>query len=90
MTTITTKLVKDGNSMAVRLPKQVLAMSGLTGVVQLDVRRGAIILRTPTKARPGWRQQIEREIAAHGQPATIDDYGDLRAEIEATLKDGLT
>lgn len=89
MTTINTKLIKDGNSMAIRLPKQVLAMSGLTDIVQLDVKRGQITMRAPHKPREGWRQQIEREIAAHGPLATADDYGDLQAENDATLGDGL-
>jgi antitoxin component of MazEF toxin-antitoxin module len=89
MAIITTKLIKDGNSMAVRLPKQVLAMSGLTGMVQLDVRRGVITMRAPASSRTGWREQIKQDIIDNGPLATADDYGDLQAENEATLKDGL-
>jgi len=89
MTNLTTKLVPDGNSMAVRLPKQVLTMSGLSGVVQLSVKRGQITIRTPRNPREGWRQQIEQEVTANGLPAIVDDYGDMLAEINATLGDGL-
>jgi antitoxin component of MazEF toxin-antitoxin module len=89
MTTLTTKLVPDGNSMAIRLPKQVLIMSGLSGVVQLSVRRGQVTIRTPRNPREGWSQQIKREVAANGLPIMTDDYGDMLAEIDATITDGL-
>ncbi len=89
MTTITTQIVKDGNSMAVRLSKPVLSMSGLHGKVQLDVKRGQITLRAADKPRASWRQQIEKEIKAHGPPDDIDGYGNMSAERDATLGDGL-
>ena len=95
MATITTKLVKDGNSMAVRLSKPVLAMSGLTGTVRLEVKQGQIIMRaaprrtTRRKPREGWRQKIEQEIKAHGPITYADDYGDMMKEIDATVGDGL-
>jgi antitoxin component of MazEF toxin-antitoxin module len=89
MNTITTKLVPDGNSMAIRLPKQILVMSGLAGTVQLGVKRGQITIRTPRNPRQGWQQRIEQEIAANGLPGTVDDYGDMLAEMDATLADGL-
>jgi antitoxin component of MazEF toxin-antitoxin module len=89
MTSLTTKLVPDGNSMAIRIPKQVLTMSGLSGAVQLTVKRGQITIRTPRNPREGWKQQIEQEIVANGLPAMVDNYGDMLAEIDATLGDGL-
>jgi antitoxin component of MazEF toxin-antitoxin module len=90
MMTLTTKLVADGNSMAVRLPKNVLIMSGLNGAVQLSVKRGQITLRSPSNPRQGWGKQIKQEIAANGPLSMVDDYGDMLAEIEATLGDGLS
>jgi antitoxin component of MazEF toxin-antitoxin module len=86
---IITKLVKDGNSMAVRLPKQLLAMSQLRDAVRLELTGGKITISPVKQPRAGWRQQIERDLAAHGSLAGTDDYGDLRAEAEATLGDGL-
>jgi antitoxin component of MazEF toxin-antitoxin module len=89
MATITTRLVKDGNSMAVRLPKHLLLISGLHGVVQLDVAKGQITVRAIREPRAGWKEQIEREIVAHGPLTMADDYGDLLVEADATLADGL-
>jgi hypothetical protein len=75
--------------MDIRLPKQVLIMSGLSGAVQLTVKSGQITIRTPRNPREGWSQQIEQEVTANGLPAMIDDYGDMLAESDATLGDGL-
>ncbi|HUC87707.1 MAG TPA: hypothetical protein VMR95_00980 [Candidatus Binatia bacterium] len=89
MITLTTKLVPDGNSMAVRLPKQVLIMSELSGVLQLSVKRGQITIRTPRNPREGWSQQIKQELTANGPLTMVDDYGDMLTEIDTTLGDGL-
>ncbi len=52
MTTITTKLIRDGNSMAVRIPKTILAMSGLNGsngtggmggTIRMEAKNGQVI-----------------------------------------------
>jgi hypothetical protein len=79
--------------MAVRLSKSVLAMSGLSGAVELDVKQGQIIMRTVRRTRhnprAGWREQIEREIKLHGPPTYVDEYGDMLKELDATIGDGL-
>ena len=89
MSTINTTLTTSGNSVAVRLPKELLRMSGLGKNVTLEAKRGAILISKRAHAREDWKQQIEKEIASHGLPAAIDDYGDMSAEIDATLRDGL-
>lgn len=86
---LTTKLVPDGNSTAIRLPKALLLLSGLSDVVQMEAKPGQIVLRSAANPRAGWRQQIRQELEAHGPPATTDKYGDLAAEADATLADGL-
>jgi antitoxin component of MazEF toxin-antitoxin module len=89
MNQITTTLTTSGNSVAVRLPKDLLQMSGLTKRVILQAKKGQIIISKAPNPRAGWREQINKEIAAHGQPGAADKYGDLLAESEATLSDGL-
>lgn len=84
MTTITTKLVKDGNSTAVRLPKSLLKMSGLGHTVELEAKKGRIIVRKAGHARQGW----EAKIAAVS--ATTPVAGDVElSEWDETLLDGL-
>jgi len=89
MTTITTSLTTSGNSVAVRLPKELLKMSGLTNRVTLEVRHGKIIISRAANPREGWRKQIETEIASNGLPGGVDKYGDMSAEAENSLRDGL-
>lgn len=59
MTTIRSKLVKDGNSTAVRIPKALLEMSGLSGLVEIEATRGAVIIRETKDPRAGWAKAIE-------------------------------
>ncbi len=86
---ITTRLVQDGNSMAVRLSKPVLEMSGLSGELELEVKRGKIIISAKHNPRAGWHQAIKQELEAHGPLDARDEYGDLDEQSEATLSDGL-
>ncbi len=86
MTTIATKLVKDGNSMAVRLPKAVLELSGLRENVRMEVKQGQIILRSAHNPRAGWKTQIAKVIAENPAAALPDDE---LAAWDVTLADGL-
>lgn len=58
MNTIKSRLIKDGNSTAVRIPKDVLKMSGLSGDVDLNVRKGRIIVSRRKHPRAGWDEKI--------------------------------
>ncbi len=86
MATIVTKLVKDGNSMAVRLPKAVLELSGLRQNIQMEVKQGQIVLRSSRNPRVGWKEQIAKVIAI--DPAVALPDPDLDAW-DITLVDGL-
>lgn len=85
MATIPTKLVKDGNSMAVRLPKAVLTLSGLRENVQMEVKHGQIVLRSAHAPRAGWKEQIARVAATKPAAASEDDL----TAWETTIADGL-
>ena len=75
---ITTKLIKDGNSTAVRLPKTALELSGLSGTVELVVKDGEIILKKPKAARLGWGQAIDADKPAIDKE--LDDWDSLAGE----------
>jgi len=89
MSTINTTLTTSGNSIAVRLPKDLLKMSGLGKSVSLEAKDGKIIISKAKNPREGWKKQIEKEIATNGLPSMVDDYGDMLAELDATIADGL-
>jgi len=84
MATITTNLTTSGNSRAVRLPKVLLQMSGLGEKVELEARRGQIIIRTAKDPREGWEEQINKVIA---QETHIKD--DNFADMDLASADGL-
>ena len=86
MTTITTKLIRDGNSAAVRLPKTVLAMSGLRDDIQMEVKRGQITLRSSQKKRTGWEKKITTVLSKN--PNIVLNDNELN-DWDATTGDGL-
>lgn len=89
MSTINTTLTTSGNSIAVRLPRDLLKMSGLGKTVSLEAKDGKIIISKANNPREGWKKQIEKEIAVNGPLNMVDDYGDMLAEMNATISDGL-
>ncbi len=83
--TIATKLVKDGNSTAVRLPKTLLALSGLSGDVELEAKEGQIIItQSQRQPREGWEEQIKHVMAEQLQ--LVDDKFE---DMNVALADGL-
>jgi antitoxin component of MazEF toxin-antitoxin module len=82
--TINTTLTTSGNSVAVRLPKSLLQMSGLTDKVTLQARKGKIIISKPTNPREGWSQNIKSMVEKYGDPT--EEFSDLN---NALANDGL-
>lgn len=86
MTYIDTTLTTTGNSSAVRLPKEVLRMSGLsaTSRVRLEARQGKIIISKSTNPREEWGSKIKSLIATEAEPTT--EFEEMRTH---TANDGL-
>jgi antitoxin component of MazEF toxin-antitoxin module len=76
MNVINTSLTTSGNSVAVRLPKELLRMSGLGNKVTLEARQGKIIISKVANSREGWDLQIKTLIAAKGNPA--EEFSDMK------------
>ena len=57
------KLVRMGNSRAVRLPKPIIEASGLTDEIEIEVEKGRIVL-LPAKKKPreGWAEDARRMV----------------------------
>ncbi len=73
---ITTRLTTSGNSKAVRLPKQLLLLAALGEEVELEAKRGQIIIRNPKSPRASWPNQIEK-VLAHEAHLKDDDFADM-------------
>jgi antitoxin component of MazEF toxin-antitoxin module len=85
MATRSTNLTTSGNYIAVRLPKDLLRISGLnSGIkVKLEVERGKIIISKCGNPRTGWDKRIK---------AMVEKYGDPSEEftaLDALTDDGL-
>jgi antitoxin component of MazEF toxin-antitoxin module len=78
MNKITTKLVKDGNSTAVRIPKAALELSGINGIVELIVKDGTIVIKKPTNKRESWARAIELDIPVKDN--ALDDWDQLAGD----------
>ena len=86
MASIVTKLVKDGNSVAIRIPKTALKLSGLGDVVDMEVLDGKIILSAPAAPRSDWAASIADVLASNPTSLLVDP--DLLAW-DVTVGDGL-
>ncbi len=75
MNKINTTLTTSGNSIAVRLPKEVLKMSGLGKNITLEVSEGQIVIRKANNPREGWAEQITKLNARYGDPT--EEFKDL-------------
>jgi antitoxin component of MazEF toxin-antitoxin module len=83
MNPINTSLTTSGNSVAVRLPKELLRMSGLGNKVKLEAKQGKIIISKASNPRENWGAQIKALVAAKGDP-TEEFSG-----IDQAVNDGL-
>lgn len=78
MTKLKSKLVKDGNSMAVRLPKVALDMSGISGQVDLIIKDGEIIIKKPKSVRSTWAKAINKDRPVNDE--LLDEWDNLASE----------
>ena len=85
MNTITTQIVKDGNSSAVRLPKTFLKISGLHGDVNLTAKKGQITVSQAKKARADWPLKMKKLIASDTTLVKNNEFEDW----DVALLDGL-
>ena len=71
MTSINTVLTTSGNSVALRLPQNLLRMSGLNGnsKVMVSAKNNQIIITKSTSPREGWEDKIEALMHLHGDPS---------------------
>jgi len=65
------RLVRIGNSRGVRLPKPLIQEAGLTDEVEVQVRDGALIIRSAVRPRAGWAEAAKR-LRQRGQDRLLD------------------
>lgn len=80
---IKSKLTTSGNSDAVIIPKALLRASGISGRLELEAKKGQIIISLPRNPRAAWPAQTKKLLA---------EAGDLSGEFDhmsAADQDGL-
>lgn len=71
--TMKTKLVRIGNSTGVRIPRALLAETGLGEDVELVAEGGTILIRPLRRPRDGWREAAAEAVAARQGPHVDGD-----------------
>lgn len=66
-----TKLIKIGNSQGIRIPKVLIEESGLSGEVEIRVRKKSLIIEPVEHPREGWDEAF-REMARRGDDKMLD------------------
>ena len=56
-----TRIIRIGRSQGIRIPKKLLAQSGLGPEVELEVQDQQIIIRATGHPREGWAESIDQE-----------------------------
>jgi antitoxin MazE len=64
-----TRIVRIGNSQGIRIPKPLIEQTGLSGEVEICVRRDSLVIRRAAKPRKGWAE------AFAAMPSPDDDAG---------------
>jgi antitoxin component of MazEF toxin-antitoxin module len=87
MASIDTTLTTSGNSVALRLPREVLRMSGLNGKskVKLSAKKGQITITKSINPREGWEEQIAALLLTEGDPSK--EFSDMKAADNDGLDD---
>jgi antitoxin MazE len=65
------RLIRIGNSRSVRLPKPLIQEARLTDEVEVQVRDGALIIRSAVRPRAGWAEAAMR-LRQRGQDRSLD------------------
>jgi len=61
-----TRIVRIGNSRGVRIPKRMLEEGGIEGEVTISLEEGTIVIRSASRPREGWEEQLNLMVAEEG------------------------
>ena len=56
-----TRIIRIGRSQGIRIPKKLIAQSGLGLEVELEVQDHKIVIRAPGHPRAGWAESVDQE-----------------------------
>jgi antitoxin MazE len=62
-----TRIVRIGNSQGIRIPKPLLAQTGISGEVEISAEDDALVIRPARKPREGWEEAFQQQLDEHGE-----------------------
>jgi antitoxin MazE len=65
------RIVKIGNSRGIRIPKPLIAQTGLKDEVEITVEENRLVISSAERPRAGWVEAF-REMARRGDDALLD------------------
>jgi antitoxin MazE len=68
-----TRIVQIGNSRGIRIPKLLLAQTGLPEEVEITVEGQSIVIRPAKKPRTGWAAAF-RQMTRRGDDTLLDGF----------------
>lgn len=69
---LTTRIIRIGNSQGIRIPKALLQQIGFTDMVTLEAQTDQLVIRPVAAARHDWDEQFQA-MAAAGDDHLLDD-----------------
>ena len=66
------RIIRMGNSRGVRIPKQLLEQTGLTGEVEISPKGDSLVIKPARKRRAGWADSFKK-MAERGDDTLHDD-----------------
>jgi antitoxin MazE len=78
-----THLIQIGNSMGIRIPKNLIKECGLSGELELRGAPGALLIKQISKARNGWEKAFA-EMAERGDDKFLDGMASFETSWDRT------
>lgn len=72
-TSLTTRIVRIGNSQGIRIPKALLQQLGFSDQVTLEVQEDQLVIRPIRTIRHGWEEQFQQMAVAVDDQLLDDD-----------------
>jgi antitoxin MazE len=78
---VRTKIIKIGNSQGIRIPKVMIEESGISGEVEITVKKGSLIISPPDHPREGWGEAF-KQFSQDGADVMIDGDQTLESKFD--------
>jgi antitoxin MazE len=68
-----TRIVRIGNSQGIRIPKPLLAQTGISGEGEISAEDNTLVIRPARKPREGWEEAFQKQLDQHGEDPLAEE-----------------